>query len=236
MTSVLFGAAAVLAVVFAVFLVQRFRTSGAPVYGWWTLSFGLYALAFITEALTVSSNWHLVWEYQLYIVASAGLVGAMSVGTTYLAFPRSKIATGYAVYFTVVEVALIVLTAVFPPVLHGSWESLNAGKNGIVGMTQVAYLLLSAVGGPIVVLGSLWSWWKTRRYYTLLIAVGALIPTAAGTLASQGAGLALFPVLNIMGLVLIFLGYMYSRPRVKTDMSRVKHPLAGPRAKHSMNG
>jgi hypothetical protein len=229
----LFGGAAALAVVFAIILGQRYRVSKAPVYGWWTLSFGLYALAFITEALTVSSNWHLVWEYQLYIVASAGLVGAMSVGTTYLALPRSKVAVGYAIYFTMVELTLIVMTLVFPPVLHGSWQSLNAGKNSIVGLTQVAYLLLSAVGGPIVVLGSLWSWWKTRRYYTLLIAFGALIPSAAGTVASQGGGLTLFPVLNIIGLVLIFLGYMYSRPHAKTSARSVERAFPPSTARHS---
>lgn len=236
MTSALFGAAAALAVVFAIILVQRYRVSKAPVYAWWTLSFGLYALAFITEALTVPSNWHLVWEYQLYIVASAGLVGAMSVGTTYLAFPRSKVAVGYAIYFSFVELALIALTLVFPPVLHGNWQSLNAGKNSIVGPTQIAYLLLSAVGGPIVVLGSLWSWWKTRRYYTLLIAVGALIPSAAGTVASQGGGLTLFPVLNILGLVLIFLGYVYSRPQAKTAARGSERTHLTPTARQSTNG
>jgi len=233
MTSGLFAAAAVLSVTFAVILAQRFRKSRRPTYGWWTLSFSLFAIAFITEALTVGSNWHMVWEYQLYIVASAGLVGAMSVGTTYLAFPRSKLATGYAVYFAVVQTALIVMTVVFPPVLHGNWQSLNAGKNAIVGPTQVAYLLLSALGGPIVVLGSLWSWWKTRRYYALLIAIGALAPSAAGILASQGTGLTVFPLLNIVGLVLIFFGYLYSRPAVRTGVTRAQNVLD---VRHSMNG
>jgi hypothetical protein len=107
---------------------------------------------------------------------------------------------------------LIVLTVVFPPALHGSWQALNAGQHAIVGPTQVVYLLLSAVGGPVVVLGALWSWWKTRRYYTLLIAAGALIPSLSGTVASQGMATTLFPIFNIVGLTLIFLGYVYSRP------------------------
>lgn len=210
MASLLYAAAAALAIVFLMRLVQRLRVSRAPVYRWWSLSFVLYALAFIMEALTVQSQWH-VWEYQVYIIGSAGLVGAMSVGTTYLAWPRSKIAIGYSIYFVVVELALIGLTLAYPPTLQGPWALLNAGQHAVVGLPRVAYLLLSAVGGPIVVLGAGWSWWKTRRYPILLIAVGALIPSLAGTLASQGLTTTAFPVLNIVGLILIFIGYRNSR-------------------------
>ncbi len=233
MVSVMYWAAALLAFIFAINLSGRFRRTKAPVYGWWTLSFILYVLAFVMEALTVSSNWHVVSQYQLYIVASAGLVGTMSVGTTYLALPRSRVAKGYALYVTLVGLALILLTLMHPPVLQGSWAALNAGKNAIVGPTQVAYLLLSAVGGPIVVIGSLWSWWKTRRYYTLLIAAGALVPSSAGTLASQGLGLAWFPIMNIIGLALIFLGYIYSQPRHGAQLNAAK---AGQSEKEHRNG
>lgn len=217
MSAVLFWCAAVLSLVFALNLAGRFRKTHAPVYGWWTVSLGLYLIAFIVEALSVASNWHGVWQYQLYIVASAGLVGAMSVGTTHLALPGSKVARGYGAYVTLVGLGLILSTIVHPPVLHGTWAALNGGKQAIVGTTQVAYLLLSAVGGPIVVVGAVWSWWKTRRYYALLIGVGALIPSSAGTMASQGLGLAWFPIMNMVGLVLIFLGYIYSRPRYRSD-------------------
>ncbi len=212
MAEILFWAAAILALIFAGNLLSRYRDKKSPFYLWWTISFGLYVIAFAMEALTVRSNWNLVFEYQLYIIGSAGLVGAMSVGTTYLALPKSKIAIGYTVYFVFVECLLIVFTFLNPPVLHGTWQALNSGKNTIVGPTDVFYLLLAAVGGPIVVIGALWSWWKSRRYYNLLIALGALIPSSAGTMASQGIGMASFPIFNIVGLVLIFLGYVYSRP------------------------
>ncbi len=211
MAEMLFWAAAILALIFAGNLGTRYRDKKAPFYLWWTISFVLYVVAFAMEALTVGNNWNSVFEYQLYVIGSAGLVGAMSVGTTYLAFPKSKTAVGYAVYFVLVECLLIGFTFLNPPILHGSWQALNSGKNAIVGSTRVLYLLLAAVGGPIVVIGALWSWWKSRRYYNLLIALGALIPSSAGTMASQGIGMAIFPIFNIVGLVLIFVGYVYSR-------------------------
>ncbi|WP_207711773.1 hypothetical protein [Sulfobacillus harzensis] len=216
--------AALLAVGFAVNLAGRFKRTHAPVYGWWTLSFLFYAAAFLMEALTVNGNWQLVWEYQIYMVASAGLVGTMSVGTVYLALPRSRIPFFYGLYVALATISLALFAVLHPPVLQGSWLSLNAGKNAIVGPSQISYLLLSAVGGPVVVLGALWSWWKVRRYYTLLIGVGALVPSLAGTFASQGLGESWFPVFNIVGLILIFLGYVYSRPRTRVVELR-KSPL-----------
>lgn len=214
MTALLLGLAALLSAAFGTHMMRRYQKRHAPFYLWWSISFLLYAAAFLMEALTVAHNWQRLWEYQVYIAASAGLVGAMSVGTTHLALPGSRWARGYALYFVVAEAALITLTLVFPPALTGTWQQLNAGQHGIVGATQAVYILVSAVGGPIVVLGSLWSWWKTRRYYPLLIAAGALVPSLAGTLASQGSTTALFPLLNVVGLVLIFLGYVYSKSPV----------------------
>ena len=222
MAEMLFWGAAILALIFGGNLATRYRDKKSPFYLWWTLSFALYVIAFAMEALTVATNWHSVWQYQLYIVASAGLVGAMSVGTTYLAFPKSKVALGYAVYFVLVECLLVIFTFAAPPVLHGSWQALNSGKNAIVGSTQVFYLLLAAVGGPIVVIGAVWSWWKSRRHYNLLIALGALIPSSAGTMASQGIGMAIFPIFNIVGLVLIFVGYVYSRA---SNQGRTRHEV-----------
>lgn len=219
LAQVIFVLAACLAVGFGINLARRFQRSHAPVYGWWTISFLFYGAAFVMEAITIGSNWHLVWQYQIYMVSSAGLVGAMSAGTIYLAFPGSRIPRLYSAYVSLAVVSLAAFAVIYPPVLHGSWFALNSGKNAIVGPAQVSYLLLSAVGGPIVVLGALWSWWKTRRHYTLLIAIGALIPSLAGTVASQGAGLSLFPMLNIVGLIVIFLGYVYSRPRSQASLS-----------------
>ncbi len=87
MAKILFWAAAALAVVFALGLIARYRQRRAPFYICWTVSFGLYALAYSTEAFSLHPYWTLL-QYQLYIVASASLVAAMSAGTTYLAFSR----------------------------------------------------------------------------------------------------------------------------------------------------
>jgi len=88
-------------------------------------------------------------------------------------------------------------------------------------------LVIGGSGGPIVVLGALWSWWKSKRYYNLLIAVGALIPSSAGALVSQGIGASIFPIMNILGLVLIFLGYVYSRSSNQGRAIQGQHQARG---------
>ncbi len=209
MAETLFWAAALLAVIFALALMSRYRERRAPFYLWWTFSFAFYTLAYITEATSVKTHWTL-FPYQLYIIASATLVGTMSVGTSYLAFPKA-LARGYAGFITILFLSLTVSVFVVPPVIHGSWLALNGGKGGIVGLTQVIYIIMASLGGTIVVVGAAWSWWKTRRHYNLLIAAGAIVAGIGGTLASQGVGLSILPAMNILGLVLIFLGYVYSR-------------------------
>lgn len=205
----LFFAAALLAALFALALLQRYRERRAPFYLWWAISFGLYTVAYLAEATTVRSQWT-VFAYQLYVIASATLVGAMSVGTTYLAFSK-RVGRIYATLIVLLAGVLTISVFSTPPVIHGSWLALNGGKGGIVGLTQVVYIIMASVGGTIVLVGALWSWWKTQRYYNLLIAAGALAAGVGGTLASQGVALSILPVMNIVGLVLIFLGYVYSR-------------------------
>ncbi len=209
MVESLFWAAALLAAIFALALLSRYRYRHAPFYLWWTISFALYTVAYITEATSVHTRWA-VFPYQLYVIASATLVATMSVGTTYLAFSK-RIADIYAGFIVLLAVVLTGSVFITPPVIHGSWLALNGGKDAIVGLTQVVYIVMASLGGTIVIVGALWSWWKTRRYYNLLIAAGALAAGVGGTLASQGVGLSILPVMNILGLVLIFVGYVYSR-------------------------
>lgn len=211
MASGLFWAAAFLALVFALNLLSRYRTRHAPFYLWWSFSFFLYVLTFVMEAVTVSGNYHLL-EYQLYIIGSSGLVGFMSAGTGFLAFARRP-ATFYAGLITLLFLALTISVFAVAPSLRGDWLTLNRGA-GITGLTQILYIVMVSVGGLVVFAGALWSWWKTRRHYNLLIAAGVLISGAAGTLASQGMGVAAFPFVNIIAVTLIFLGYIYSRPSV----------------------
>ena len=210
MVPVLFWVAAGLALGFSVVLFMRYQARRSPFYFWWAISFVLYAWVYAADASTVDRGWTLPW-YHVYIIASAGVVGTMSVGTGFLAFAR-PMARGYALGIGLVGICLLISTVFSPISLPGSWLTLNAGVGGITGVTRVAYVATVSVGGTIVVIGSLWAWWKFRCYYTLLIAVGATVSGLEGSLASQRTVLSMLPTMNIVGLLLMLAGYLLSVP------------------------
>lgn len=75
-------------------------------------------------------------------------------------------------------------------------------------------------GGSVVWVGALWSFWRSRRIYNLLIAGEVMIAGLAGTLASQGLGTIAFPLANIVALLLIFWGYVKARDRSSHGQSQ----------------
>lgn len=227
LTEGLFIVASVLSAIFAASLWRRYVRRRARFYWWWTLSFVFYALTFATEAVTVRHGYHTV-TYDFYILGSAGLVGWMSVGTAYLAL-KSGIARRYASLITVLFLATLGSLGFFPPHIQGDWTALNAGR-GITGMTQIFYIILVSLGGTIVFVGAIWSWWKTRRFYNLLIALGVVISSMAGTFASQGLGTVAFPFANLVAVIIIFLGYIYSRPSGGPKAPSKSHDTAAPLA------
>jgi hypothetical protein len=176
---------------------------------WWIAGMGGYAIAFVTQALTVDHGWKNPWVYRLYLEASAGLVGAMAVGTGYMVWVR-PIARRHAQAMAGLMAALALSLVTDPVSLHYSWAQLDAGGRGIAGLPQLLYALIAGWGGTLVVLGALWSAWRLRRWALLAIALGALTSSAAGAGAASHPGASWFPWANVVGLILIAFGYEWA--------------------------
>lgn len=121
--------------------------------------------------------------YQIYIVASASLVGMMSVGTSYLAF-SGRWARTYGAVIGLLMMGVGGATMGSPPQDHGRKDGrrFNAGA-GIGGMTRLVYILLSAIGGSGV-------WWAHCGHTGAVVFFtiwGILVAGLAGTLAPPGA-------------------------------------------------
>ena len=72
---------------------------------------------------------------------------------------------------------------------------------------------VALVGGAIY---SAWVYWRRRSmphrvFSNLLIAVGALLPALGGTLMRFGASPTIFYLLELLGVVIIFVGFLGSR-------------------------
>ena len=87
-------------------------------------------------------------------------------------------------------------------VLQASARVSNVAPSAIV---VTAYIVLGTLGGAALILGALYSWWRSRQSYNLLIALGGLVFVVADTSAGLGSGLLFFPG-QIIGMLLLYFG------------------------------
>ena len=171
----------------------------------WSISFwtiGAAALlqvgAFLTGAFGADA-------YRAYATLAAAVPGLMGAGSMYLLWPRQ--ARGYAMGIAI----LVALSGI------GAW----AGPEHVRALAHVAYAsrqvtlvltspllligfaLLGTVGAGAMVLGSLWSWWRSRLGFNLGIAAGGVVFSLGDTLAAYGIP-ALFFAAEIVGVLLIY--------------------------------
>ena len=73
------------------------------------------------------------------------------------------------------------------------------------------------LGPAALVLGAIWSWWRTRYIYNLGIALGGIVFSLADTLAAYGV-VAIFFLAQILGIVLLY--WAVERSRVPESRRR----------------
>ncbi|MHB9146344.1 MAG: hypothetical protein ACYC5Y_13565 [Symbiobacteriia bacterium] len=86
-----------------------------------------------------------------------------------------------------------------------------AGGKGVVGDAARPYFIVFSIAGAVALfLGAVYSWWVTRHWYNLIIALGTLIFSAGGSLAATG-----FPFLlhlsEMLGGAVLLYGFIKSR-------------------------
>ncbi len=181
---------------------------------WWTLGIAIYGLATLVEAATTLFGWH-EQLFRTWYIAGALLGGApLAQGTVYLLMKRrtaDRLAVGLIVYVTIA--ATLVLStpldasAVIDDRLSGS--VIEWGWVRLLSPPANIYALIFLVGGAG------WSAWRYRRRAdqprsrvvgNTLIAVGGLLPGIGGSFTRAGY-VEVLPVTELVGLVLIWLGY-----------------------------
>lgn len=172
----------------------------------WASGLTLYAIATLVDAYTASEGWS-VPAYRLFFAVAAGNVGFLGLGTILLA--RAG-AWGRAFAIFVVTGALLAAFGQFAVPLDASQLDGTARHIPFSNPARWAFLLLNIVGGLALIGGALLSWWQTRQAGVLLIGAGALLPFAGGSLSTLFA-LDLRVVLQFLGIVIMFLGYLRGR-------------------------
>ena len=210
MTAFLWVAAVATVVVGAVLtnqLGKKYLAKHRPYALWWTVSFGLAALAALMQLVAFAQGGFAGWDYRSYIVLSAAVPGFMGAGTIYLIWRRfGNWFLGAIVLFTVVAIAGAVSTTLHPALLSHVLQASARVSNVAPGaLVTLAYIVLGTLGGGALILGALYSYLRSRQAYNLLIALGGIVFVVADTSAGLGSGLLFFPG-QILGMLLLYFG------------------------------
>jgi len=208
---------------FAPVVFRRWRERRpAPHLFWWSLGIVVYGLGTLTESLTTLFGWH-EWIFRSWYISGALLGGApLAQGTVYLMFSRktaTRMALGVGavvlVAATVVLMAPIDYSLVESHRLTGSVMEWRAAR--LFSPFINTYAAIFLIGGAVA------SAWRYRRdagarhrfIGNCYIAVGALLPGIGGTATRMGYTEVLY-VMELLGIILIWIGYQYNvRPGAK---------------------
>jgi hypothetical protein len=210
-------ATTVLTVFFTPVVFRRWRERRpAPHLFWWSLGIAVYGLGTLTESLTTLFGWN-EWIFRSWYISGALLGGApLAQGTVFLMFSR-KTATrmALAVGAVILVAATVVLMAPIDPSLvesHRLTGSVMTWREARLFSPFInTYAAIFLIGGAVL------SAWRYRRdpkarhrfIGNCFIALGALLPGIGGTATRMGYTEVLY-VMELLGIILIWIGYRYN--------------------------
>lgn len=220
-----------------VFLVDQQMVKPKPYKIVWAIGLGVYGLGASAQFFASLGHWTAT-EYRFWYLAGAILSAPyLGMGTFYLLGPRKwadRVMTGLTV-FTAYAVVRMLSVPLQPQAIHGKVWSLGgltldqwfhtAPSTAIISGSHplappdiiFVIILLNTLGAAALVLGAAWSAWKfyqtrqnpTRLASMVLLVVGGLAPTLAGTMTKLGFPNAFF-VLTFVGALFLLAGYLVS--------------------------
>jgi hypothetical protein len=209
--------AAAVAAVFAGLVAARYRTRRRPYQLAWAIALAMYAVASIAVVLGVAGGWTSA-EFQVYWALGAVL------NVPFLAGGELMLLVHHRTAQAAIWIVLVFITAYTLAVLRGASldaaalaEDLPSGKL-VFGDGSAAHRLPQLISIPsylVLVGGAVWSAWRMRgrselrdRFVgTLLIALGATITAAAGSVFAAVGNLPLFSLSLLVGVAVMFAGF-----------------------------
>ena len=206
---------AIVSLVFALVVLDQFFARRKPYQLVWTIGLFMYSIS------TGAEFWVGAWGlndtvYRLWYLFGAIFVAAyLGMGTLYLLASRR-------VAHTIMVILLIASLYATFRVFTASIDLSNLPVLAGIAMPQGVRLMtppfntfgtVALVGGAIY---SAWVFWRHkimphRVVSNILIAVGAILPAIGGTHRRLGGGLQLFYLFELLGIIIIFIGFLRSR-------------------------
>lgn len=205
----------IVSLVFAVTVLAQFRGRRKPYQLVWGIGLIMYSIS------TFAEFWTGVWGldqlvYRLwYLFGAIYVVAYLGMGTVFLLF-RRRVAN--------ITLALLIGASIYAAFRVGT-ASIDLGTleqlsgTAMPGSIRLMTPLFNTFGTVTLVGGAIYSaimYWKRRTMphrviSNALIAGGAILPAIGGTFLRLGGPLQSFYILELAGIVIIFLGFLRSR-------------------------
>ncbi len=205
----------IISLIFALTILDQFFARRKPYQLIWAIGLFMYFIStgteFWTQAWGLNETVYRLW----YLFGAIFVAAYLGMGTLYLLTPRR---TARIILVILLVASLYAAFRVFTASIDLSTIQYLSGKampGGIRLMTPFfnTFGTIALVGGAIY---SAWVFWR-RRFMphrvvsNILIAVGAILPAVGGTSMRLGGALQLFYLLELLGVIIIFVGFLRSR-------------------------
>lgn len=226
MDTALAAAAALVATAFAISTLDRWLRRRRPHELAWTISLALFAVGSAALWWAEADGWTL-GTFRVFYAAGAILnVPWLALGTVYL-LAGPQLGDRVRTWLVLLSgfAAGVVLTAPARIAIDGG--ELPTGKEVFGVLPRVLAAVGSGVAALVIIIGALWSAWRVARHRSpsidgtrriaapgrlvggnVLIAVGTLVLSASGTLAGRLGKDRAFAVTLLVGIVVLFAGFL----------------------------
>ncbi len=208
-------ASSVISLVFALTVLDQFFARRNPYQLIWSIGLFMYTISTASEFWVEFAGLNQI-IYRLWYLFGAIFVAAyLGMGTLYLLLLRRTahiimlilgIASLYAIFrVATADINLSSLVSLSGKAMPGGIRLLTPFFN--------SFGTFALVGGALY---SAWIFWRRRTMphrviSNILIAIGAILPAFGGTLMRFGASPGIFYLLELLGIMIIFIGFLRSR-------------------------
>jgi len=208
-------ASSAISLIFAIIVLDQYFARRQPYQLIWSIGLFMYFVSTGTEFWTGQWGMNLLVYRLWYLFGAIGVAAYLGMGTVYL-LVRRRISHIIVVVLLIASAyaAIRVFTA---DIDLGGLNILSgtAMPQSIRIMTPIfnTFGTVALVGGAIY---SAWIFWRKRILphrviSNLLIAIGAILPAIGGTHMRFGGNLTLFYILELVGIIIIFIGFLRTR-------------------------